>query len=266
MKNMLFLCDPAYNTSTEGIEATANAIKAGYKNVSEGIIKTAFSIPYPSILLVGSTKGPDSMKDGGIIFAPKVQDPGNWSAGHLGSEKSRLLDAVEKVKKRVLALIQSHYPLGRGGRDSEINAVLTALANDSYNHAVGLISSMEPLYKTLTQGGMTSKEAWRRVKLYTKGVFDSIHDVRSLAAEGTPEAMVWAVLCAHRVAGQYHAHQWINHPRVSSILALSALEHEGDKLAALEKEVESIRKELKSAVDKLTRLIKRVEVLESKVN
>ena len=177
-----------------------------------------------------------------------------------------VLAGVDKVKNKVLTLIQNEYPLRKGGHVSEINAVLTALVNESYNHTVGLIGSMEPLYKTLKQGGMSSKESWRRVKLYVKGVFDAIHEVRGLAAEGTTGAMMWAVLSAHRIGSEYHAHQWINHPRVSSILALSALEHEGDTVARLEKDIEQLKKEVKGAGDKMMRLTKRVEAIEGKIN
>lgn len=53
---------------------------------------------------------------------------------------------------------------------------------------------------------------------------------------------------------------------MSSILALSALEHEGDTLAKLEKEVELLRKDIKSLTDKVMRLTKRVDLVEGKVN
>eukprot|EP00986_Skeletonema_menzelii_P016383 scaffold14397_cov80-Skeletonema_menzelii.AAC.2 len=265
MKNMLLLTEPAYTTPSSGIEATADALKGGFANTSEGIIMTGFDYSHPTILLKESAK-PQDQRDGGVGFADRASDPAVWIGGHLGSEKDRVLSGLERVKNKVLALIKSEYPLRRGGRHAEINAVLTTLVNEAYTHAVGLIQSMEPLYKTLTQGGMSSKESWRRVKLYVKGVFDSIHEVRGLAGEGTRGAMMWAVLSAHRIGCEYHSHQWINHPRVSSILALSALEHEGDTIATLEKEVEAIKKDLKSVTDKLLKLTRRVEVIEGKAH
>ena len=53
---------------------------------------------------------------------------------------------------------------------------------------------------------------------------------------------------------------------MSSILALSALEHEGDTVARLEKDIEQLKKEVKGAGDKMMRLTKRVEAIEGKIN
>lgn len=265
VKNFLLLAEPIYTTPAAGVEATADSLKGGFASVAEATIITGFTFEFVPVLLVQSSKAEDQ-RDGGVTFAKRAANPDTWTGSHLGSERERVLTGLLRVKAKTLANINSEYPLHRGVRDSEINAVLTALTNEAYGHAVGLIQSMEPLYMTLKQGGMSSKESWRRVKLYVKGVFEAIHEVRGLADEGTRGAMMWAVLAAHRIASDFHAHQWINHPRVSSILALSALEHEGDTIASLEKDMELLKKEVKGLVDKLKRLTTRVEVVEGKVN
>ena len=67
---------------------------------------------------------------------------------------------------------------------------------------------------------------------------------------------------AHQVANEYHLQKWINHPNVSSILALSALEHEGDAIAALEAGIKELFSKLKSNEDRTGRLANRVEKIE----
>ena len=179
MKNLMLLAHTPYVDSAVGIAATANAVKGGFSTLTEGNVETGFGLTYPESLLRISTKDSEQ-KDNGVVFAPGLASYGLWAGNHMSSTKKRICDAVAQVKAKLLNLINYQYPVKGGAKAAKVNAVLVCLVNDGYGHCVGLLDNMEPLYKTLTQGGMSDKEAWRRVKLFVKGVFDSIHQVRGM--------------------------------------------------------------------------------------
>jgi len=45
------------------------------------------------------------------------------------------------------------------------------------------IDALEPLYKILSSAGMMSDDAWERVLIFSKAVFDDIRTVRALTLD-----------------------------------------------------------------------------------
>ncbi len=51
------------------------------------------------------------------------------------------------------------------------------------SQASAWIDGLEPLYEILSSAGMSSKDAWERVLIFTKAVFDNIRTIRALTLD-----------------------------------------------------------------------------------
>ncbi len=62
----------------------------------------------------------------------------------------------------------------------------------SRQQASGWIKALEPLYEILSAAGMSTDEAWERVLIFTKAIFDDVWMVRAITLDkGNTGGMIW---------------------------------------------------------------------------
>ena len=76
-------------------------------------------------------------------------------------------------------------------------------------------------------GGISDKEAWARGLVFSKQVFDDVSKVRAINSEGTIGSKAWASFRTVEMLKSYQLHEWVEHPKASSILALTSIRKEG---------------------------------------
>jgi len=107
-----------------------------------------------------------------------------------------------------------------------MHAVFTEQLSLSYDQAVARLESLSPLFKTTKTGGLSDGEDWSRVLVYTKALMEDVKTVRSLSASKNCAAMIWGSFNTSELLLEYMRFRWIQHPQVSSILALTSLQRE----------------------------------------
>jgi hypothetical protein len=66
--------------------------------------------------------------------------------------------------------------------------------------------------------------------VFVKQVFDDIAVVRAVNSEATLGSKVWASFVTANMLRGYQTNNWVEHPKTSSILALTAMRKEGRAL------------------------------------
>ena len=148
---------------------------------------------------------------------------------------------LRDVRDSLQNAIDFAFPIEKQGT---MHAVFTAQLGLSYDQAVAWLESLAPLFKTMKTGGLSDAEAWSRVLVYTKALMEDVKTVRALSATKDCAAMIWGSLNTTDLLMEYMMLRWIQHPQVSSILALTSLQREGkavnEAVAALKTEKSTI--------------------------
>ena len=149
---------------------------------------------------------------------------------------------LQEVKDMLQNAIDFAFPINELPTQ---HGVFTEQLRRSYEQAIGWLDSLTPLYKTMKNGGLSSSEAWNRCLIYSKALFDDIKTVRSLSAEKSASAMTWGSFRTTEVLREYERLRFVQHPQVSSILALTSMQREGkalqEALSALTSEARTIK-------------------------
>ena len=76
---------------------------------------------------------------------------------------------------------------------------------------------------------MSETEAWERTALYPKALFDAIRLVRANTVKLKDQggAMLWGSMQTTVLVEEYAINNFIDHPKISSMLALSSMQKEG---------------------------------------
>jgi hypothetical protein len=96
---------------------------------------------------------------------------------------------------------------------------------------------------------MPLDDAWERVLIFTKAVFDDVQTVRALMLDSKNNAgMIWGSFRSTKLLEEYRRLKFYQHPHVSNMLALTSLQREGKKvkstlsaLGSLTKDVERLK-------------------------
>lgn len=263
LKTLFVLLEESYDSVQSGLTAEASSVKAGYATFSAAAASISYRVVYPGVLLRHSGKD-EHARDEGICWVSSCASHKTFKGEAMSSTLKSLLKRLEAIKKTLLNSINLFVP-NTTSQQSQTRAVLTQMVNDAYEHATGLLNSIDPLYTTIHQGGMGEKEAWRRVMLFVKGVFDSIQLVRNVTLDSSPAGMIWGSMLTNQLCAGYHLHGWIKHPEVSNILALSAMEHEGDAINELKAIQGELKGKLNTLNNEVTKSAKQIKKLEEKV-
>lgn len=121
------------------------------------------------------------------------------------------------------------------------------------------MDTIEPLADILQTTGMSPQDAWNRAALYPKILFDAVRMVRVNAPKGmSGGAMLWGTLRATKMVQEYATHGFTDHPRISSILAITSMQKEGVQLRKLEKDLNRETGKVAALEKKLTAMEKKV--------
>jgi hypothetical protein len=146
----------------------------------------------------------------------------------------------------------------------KINMILIDQLDKSYEQAVGWLESLGLLYKTMQKGQMSEQVAWQTCLIYSMALFEDIKMVRHVSAKKNESWMIWGSFHTMELLAEYVRLNYIQHPQVSSILVLTAMQHEGrdinameDKVGAVDKKFDDIEKRVKKLEDFQSNLFKK---------
>ncbi len=72
---------------------------------------------------------------------------------------------------------------------------------------------------------MSSEDAWERVLIFTKAVFDNVRTVRALTLDSKNTAgKIWGSFRMTKLLKEYRRLKFYQHPQVSNMLALTSLQ------------------------------------------
>lgn len=118
----------------------------------------------------------------------------------------------------------------------KFNAILSDNLRRSTEQAICWADSLLPFHRTLTKGGLSTSEAWDRGLIMTKGVFETVTVLRAVSTEASCANYIYGSFRCTAKLDEYVLHKFIEHPRVTSLLALTSMEREGKTIAeAIEK-------------------------------
>ena len=94
---------------------------------------------------------------------------------------------------------------------------------------LAFLDSIIPLADMLGTTGMSETEAWDRTALYPKALFDAIRLVRANTVKLKDQGgeMLWGSMQTTILVEEYAVSNFIDHPKISSMLALSSMQKEG---------------------------------------
>jgi len=229
------LADPKYDTVKGGLDQMAAVAKAQYSSLDLATIVLSFAMTYPPNMLVKSEKVEAQVTDGiwwAIPFATHDVFEGDYSNG----THKKLKKSLAAAAKSVDAGIDFSFP---ASTHPKANAVLKAQSTLAVAQCQEFLDSITPLFKEIEGGGMSSKETWVRCLAYAKQVFDVVRSVRALSGQPAAGSYVWASFQTTELLKEYQLHNWVEHPKTSSILARTAMRKEGKALEELTSKVQS---------------------------
>ena len=256
--SLFLLAEPKYETIDKGLDQTAAAKKAHFDSLEVATIDLSYSMKYPDRILKASDKEAATDTDGMEWAAP--------FATHASFEGTYNNGAHQRLKKRINGVLKAL----EGGVDyafpvkthPKANAVFKAQIALSGIQCLEFLDAQSPLWKQIAGGGMSDAEAWQRNLVFAKQVFDEVATVRTTNSESSMSSKVWASFRTSELLKVYQRHNWVEHPKTSSILALTSIRKEGKALAESAAQLQSHKASIKNhdaAIKKLTEDIKELK-------
>ena len=213
-------CDFADTAS--GVEATANAVKAGYTDLLQSTVATSYKIHIPSVL-------------GGKAKAGVANPLPAFKTYELWDDKS----TISERSSTEASLKQSTASLKAVIADSTLTGKAKELAKNMVDHAaivvVKLFMFMDRFYGELCNTYGTGKtEAWHLVSSVVKRFFSDVYAVRGRAkfismqaakTDSISGAYLWASLQAHRIMEAYVESDFRHHPSVAPVITIHLYSH-----------------------------------------
>ena len=253
---LVILTQDPYEDVAGGMATEAAAYKAQYNDMLEARISISHGLTFPDNLVARSSKAEASLTEGWFWasgWTSHTAFEGTYNNGAMHRTKKQL----EEVTKMIQNAINFAYPTDVAPIP---NAVFSEQLRTSYTQAVGFIDSINPLFKTLQTSGMSDKEAWGRIFVFVKSVFEDIATVRKVSAVRDASAMIWGSFATAELLKEYERLRWVQHPQVSATLALTAMQREGkniqDALAAKGNETAASKKNA-DAIKKINEVLKK---------
>eukprot|EP00956_Cyclotella_meneghiniana_P032987 scaffold92597_cov45-Cyclotella_meneghiniana.AAC.2 len=224
--SLFLLAEPKFETVEQGLGQMSAVVKANFQSIDEATISLSYSITYPPRIIKASDKQ-EAQETDGFTWAPPFVSFDVFEGSYHNGTRTRLKKSLDAVAKAIESGIDFHFPIGTRPLS---NAVFKAQCSLAHRQACEFLESLAPLYKQISGGGMSSKESWSRVMVFARQIFSDI-------------------------ATEYQRHNWVEHPKTSSILALTSMRKEG-------KAIEEINSKLNSqnaAINRHTGDIKKVQ-------
>ena len=249
--SLFFLAEPKFETVDKGLQQAAAAAKAQFSSLDVATINLSYSITYPPHIL-HSTDKQSALEIDTVEWATAFSSHRNFEGTYNNGTHLRLRKAIGNVRKALEGGVDVTFPVRS---QPQSNAVFKAQINLAAAQCLEFLDSCTPLFKKISGGGMEEKDAWSRVLVFTKNIFDDVAKERAINSEGTTSSKVWASFKTTEMLKGYQAHNWVEHPKTSSILALTSMQKEGKSIAELTSSVKSHS----ASVQKLETELKRIK-------
>jgi hypothetical protein len=188
MVTLVMLCAKPYETIAKGMATVAAAHKAEYNSLTEARISLSYGLTYPKNLMRKMAKQKHAATGGGFWTT-------SWSffSAFKGTFNNGAKDGITSSLREVAKMIQNAidfaFPLTT---HPLAQAVFTEQLLLSRAQASEWIEALEPLYKIFSSAGMPLDDAWERVLIFTKAVFDDVRTVQALTLDRKNNAgMIW---------------------------------------------------------------------------
>ena len=196
MVTLIMLCSEPYDTIAEGIATAAEAHKAEYNSLTEACISLSYGLTYPENIMCKQDKEKYAAT-GGCYWTT------TWSslAVFKGTFNNGAKEAITSSLTKVLRMIQNAIDFSFPPASHPIaHVVFTEQLLISRQQTLGWIKALQPLYEILSAAGMASDEAWERVLIFTKAVFDDDRMVRALTHDRkNTGGMIWGRFCTTKL-------------------------------------------------------------------
>ena len=179
MVTLVMLCADPYKTIAEGMATAAAAHKAEYNSLTEARISLSYGLTYPENLMKKSDKEKHATTGGWFWMA-------TWSSYAVfkgtfnNGMKDNFLSSLVEVSRMIQNAIDFASPLTTHPLPWVVFTQQLLLARAQ---ASAWLDAVEPLYEILSLAGMPTEEAWGRVLIFTKAVFDDIRTVHALTLD-----------------------------------------------------------------------------------
>ncbi|KAL3768500.1 hypothetical protein ACHAWO_008629 [Cyclotella atomus] len=221
--SLFLMAEPRFETVSKGLEQTAAVKKAQFESMDVATIDLSYKITYPPRILQ-SLERESAMENDDVEWATPFVSHSAFEGTYNNGTHLRLKKALNRVGKALEGGLDSTYP---PRLHPKINAVFKDQLKLKVDQCLGFLDSCTPLHRKISGGGMDEKEAWSRVLVFVKQIFDDIGAVWAVNSEATLGSKVWASFVTANLLKVYQLNKWVEHPKTSSILALTAMRKEG---------------------------------------
>jgi len=248
MVTLIMLCAEPYETIAEGMANAAAAHKAEFNDLTEACILLLYGLTYPDNIMRKQDKEKYAAT-GGWYWTNTWSSFAVFKGTFNNGAKDTITSSLVELSHMIQSAIDFSFP---PATHPIAYAVFTEQLLISRQQASGWIEALKPLYEILSAAGMSTDEAWERVLIFTKAIFDDIRTVRVITLDkGNIGGMIWGSFRTAKLLEEYQRLKFYQHPHVSNILALTSLQQEGKKV--------------EKAVSTMVTLTKTVEVHQSKI-
>jgi hypothetical protein len=241
MVTLVMLCAEPYETIAEGMATVAAAHKVEYNSLTEARISLSYGLTYPREPHEETDKQKHAATRGWFWTTSRSTFSafkGTFNNGAKNGITSSLWEVAGMIQNAIdFAFPLTTHPLA--------HAVFTEQLLLSRAQASEWIEALEPLYEILSSAGMPLDDAWERVLIFTKDVFDNVRTVQALMLDSKNNAgMIWGSFRSTKLLEEYRRLKFYQHPHVSNMIALTLLQHEGKKVENTFSALESLTKDV----------------------
>ena len=231
-----------------------------FNSLLEARISLSYGLTYPENLMKKQDKQ-KHVATGGWFWTTSWSTFGAFKGTFNNGAKDTITCALREVSGMIQNAIDFAFPLTT---HPLAHAVFTEQLLLSRAQASEWIDALEPLYEILSSAGMTSEDAWERVLIFTKAVFDDIRTVRALTLDTKNTAgMIWGSFRTTKLLEEYRRLKFYQHPHVSNMLALTSLQREGKKVETALSSLGTLTKDLEKVKSQCGQLERDVKAMKS---
>jgi hypothetical protein len=223
---VMLAADP-YETIAQGMANAAAAYKAEFNSLTEARISLSYGLTYPENLMKKHDKEKYAAT-GGWFWSSTWSSFSAFKGTFNNGAKDSLTSSLAKVSRMIQNSINYAFPLATRPLPHAIFMEQLLLARAQ---TTAWVDALEPLYEILSSSGMSPNDAWERVLIFTKAVFDDIRTVQALTLDkNNAPGMIWGSFRTTKLLEEYQRLKFYQNPHISNMLALTLLQQEGKKV------------------------------------
>lgn len=256
---VMLAADP-YETIAQGMANAAAAYKAEFNSLTEARISLSYGLTYPENLMKKHDKEKYAAT-GGWYWSTTWSSFAAFKGTFNNGAKDSLTSSLAEVSRMIQNAIDYAFPLATQPLPHAIFTEQLLLAR---GQVTAWVDALEPLYEILSSSGMSPDDAWERVLIFTKAVFDDVRTVRALTLDKNNAAgMIWGSLRTTKLLEEYQRLKFYQHPHISNMLALTSLQREGKKVEKALSTLGGLAKTVDAHQSKLGQLEKDLKALKA---